>query len=82
MVCAVDSTAADVASLNHLHTSALEPDLILDGHLTLSLPPLQLPFKDEVLGSRYKLVVFCYGHETPLTSPGPSHSHVSVKRGT
>lgn len=54
VVCAVDSTAADVASLNHLHASALEPDLILDGHLALSLPPLQPPFKDEVLGSQYK----------------------------
>lgn len=79
LVCAVGQTAADVASLNHLHTSASEPDLILDGRLTLSFPPLQLPFKDEVLGSRYKLVVFCYGHETPLTSPGSSHT---VRRGT
>lgn len=58
VVCAVGRTAADVASLNHLHTSASEPDLILDGRLTLSFPPLQLPFKDEVLGSQYKLVVF------------------------
>ena len=64
MVCAVDLTAADVASLNYLHASALEPDLILDGRLTLSLPLLQLPFKDEVLESWYKLVAFCYGHET------------------
>lgn len=75
-VCSVDSTAAHIASLNDLCTSALGPDLILHGCLTLSMPPLQLPFKDEVLGSWYKLVL-SYGHGTPLTSPASSHRHLN-----
>lgn len=58
------------------------PRFSLEPSVTLLLPLLQLAFKDEVLGFQYELVVFFYGHESPLTSPGFSHGRVSVRRGT